>query len=135
MDWLKEHISRKYVGTSNSPSGGTTTQKKSNNSRKPAIKDGNPHRATIDLINKILHKSNCPDNIKVDTLRLLALMLEAEKEDNYTEKEFMKFLNRDNKKAKIKTAKPKATGGWIVTSESKKISNLLDKKVENFGHD
>lgn len=90
-------------------------------SRKRKILESKPvggiHKVTVDLINSILHKENCPDNVKTDTLRLLTLMLEEDPQDNYGKKEFMAYLSRKNsskKKIKMSTAKVKATGQWVI---------------------
>lgn len=72
----------------------------------------NVHAATIDLLNTILMKDGCPNNVKTDTLRLLALMLEADPKDSYDEKSFIAYLKKVPKKSKVKVAK--ATGGWVT---------------------
>lgn len=107
-DWLTSHILKKYGDNS-------TKEQPSKQKNRPALK-ANPHQPTIELINKILYRTDCPDNIKVDTLRLLSLVLEADKTDNYTLKEFMKFLKRDQiaKQKKKQVQVQKATGGWVI---------------------
>lgn len=72
----------------------------------------NVHEATIKLLNTILMKKGCPDNVKTDTLRVLSLMLEADPKDNFNESNFVAYLKKKDKKSRIKVAK--ATGGWVT---------------------
>jgi hypothetical protein len=105
-DWLRNMISSKYGKDS-------TTKKPASGTMRPP-KASNQHQPTIDLINKILFTKGIPDNIRVDTLRVLAMLLENNKGDRYVEHEFKKFLYRDNPDAKKIKQKQKATGGWIT---------------------
>jgi len=110
-DWLSKYMDTKYGD--NSPK--VKSAPKSNTTRPP--RPSNKHQPTIDLINKILFSKDIPDNIRVDTLRVLAMLLEDGHPDKYVEKEFKKFLCRepDYSKVKKKEQKKKATGGWVVS--------------------
>lgn len=107
-NWIKNFINNKYPKKEETPFKGKIKDR-------PAMKS-NPHQPTVDLLNKILMSKDCPDNIRVDTLRCLALLLEAEKGDNYVMKDFMKFLKRGSEavEKKKQIQKQKASGGWIT---------------------
>jgi hypothetical protein len=100
--WLANYIQKEY---GNAPARGSDRSR-------PA----NKHQPTIDLINKILSSKDIPDNIRVDTLRVLACLLEENHPNAYVEKEFKKFLYRepDQSKQKKVEQKKKATGGWLI---------------------
>jgi hypothetical protein len=111
-DWFLTSVLNKRYGIGQKD---TAVAPKTTSKNRPA-KASNGHQATIMLINKILFDKGvkASDSIRVDTLRLLAYLLEENKGDQYVEKEFTKFLLRDDVKTKKSKQKSKATGGWVT---------------------